>query len=718
MLKHRARILAVDAGGTMTDTFIVDELGRFVVGKAQTTPENESIGLIKSAEDALYQWGTTVKEAFPHIVAGIYSGTTMLNRLLSRQGLRVGVIVSKGQEDYFLLERGVQTYLGFSYADRLHVVTHYHNDPIVPSRRVRGVFGRIDVFGEEVFSLQESDARAMVRQLLDESIEALCVCLLHSYRNPSHEQRIGQIARELMDERGMNIPVFLSSEYYPVRNDFPRLNTTVIEAYAAHPSRAQLQLVAKRFRECNGKFEIRVMASHGGTVSINTKELARTMISGPIGGVLGARYLARAIGSDDVVCTDIGGTSFDLALITGGDYAVKPYPDLARFLLCIPMIQIDSVGAGTGSFLRINPGSGRIEIGPDSAGARIGVCWPEGGVTTPTITDCSVALGILDPDYFLGGEIKLDRDRALTAIREQLADPLQIDVYKAAEGIIELFEENLKGYVASAVLSKGYAPSNYVLLSYGGGGPLHVAGYTKGLGFQDILVPAWAAGFSAYGCACGDFEYRYEATTDLPVPPESDDDWKVALCTMLNLNCEKLKAKIIAEFEKTTHGSESIEYKTFFRVQYMGQLNDLEIRSSSDRLETARDLDDLLQSFEETYGRVYARAAKSPELGFAITQAIVTGRVDVEKPRLPDETLAGPTPSEAAFKGERKVYWKGEWRIAQILDMEALESGNIVEGLTIMESPATTFVIPPGATAELDSHRLFHLRFHQNERDH
>ncbi|MBC2716023.1 MAG: hydantoinase/oxoprolinase family protein [Desulfobacteraceae bacterium] len=718
MLKHRARILAVDAGGTMTDTFIVDELGRFVVGKAQTTPENESIGLIKSAEDALCQWDTTTKEAFPHIVAGIYSGTTMLNRLLSRQGLRVGVIVSKGQEDYFLLERGVQTYLGFSYADRLHVVTHHHNDPIVPGRRVRGVFGRIDVFGEEVLPLQEGDARDMVRQLLDEGIEALCVCLLHSYRNPSHEQRIDQIAGELMDERGMNIPVFLSSEYYPVRNDFPRLNTTVIEAYAAQPSRAQLQLVTKRFRECNGKFETRVMASHGGTVGIDTKELARTLISGPIGGVLGARYLARAIGSDDVVCTDIGGTSFDLALVTGGDYAVKPYPDLARFLLCIPMIQIDSVGAGTGSFLRINPGSGRIEIGPDSAGARIGVCWPEGEVTTPTITDCSVALGILDPDYFLGGEIKLDRDRALAAIKDQLADPLHIDVYKAAEGIIELFEENLKGYVASAVLSKGYAPSNYVLLSYGGGGPVHVAGYTKGLDFQDILVPAWAAGFSAYGCACGDFEYRYEATTDLPVPPGSDDDWKVALCTMLNMHCEGLKAKIVAEFEKTTHGSESIEYKTFFRIQYMGQLNDLEIRSPSDRLETARDLDDLLQSFEETYGRVYARAAKSPELGFAITQAIVTGRVDVEKPRLPDETPAGPTPPEAAFKGERKVYWKGEWRIARILDMEALESGNIVEGLAIMESPATTFVIPPGATAELDSHRLFHLRFHQNERDH
>jgi len=701
----------------MTDTFIVDELGRFLVGKAQSTPEDESIALIRSAEDALRQWHTTPGESFPHMVAGIYSGTTMLNRLLSRQGQRVGVIVSKGQEDYFLLERGAQTYLGFSYADRLHVVTHHHNEPIVPSTLVRGVFGRIDVFGEEVLPMQDDDAREMVRQLLDQKIEALCVCLLNSYRNPVHEQRISQITADLVEERGVSVPIFLSSEYYPVRNDLPRLNTTVIEAYAAQPSRRQLRLVAERVREHGGRFEMRVMSGHGGTVGIDTKELARTMISGPIGGVLGARYLARHIGSESVVCSDIGGTSFDLALVTDGDYTVKPYPDVARFLLCIPMVQIDSVGAGTGSFIRINPNSGRIEIGPDSAGARIGVCWPEGKITTPTITDCSVVLGVINPEYFLGGEIKLDRGRARDVISTELAAPLGLDVYQAAEGIIELFEENLKGYVSSAVLSKGYAPSNYSLLSYGGGGPLHVAGYTRGLDFREILVPAWAAGFSAFGCACGDFEYRYEATTDLPIAPGSPEDWKEFLCAILDARCDELRAKVAREFEKTDHGGSAIEYKTFFRVQYQGQLNDLEIRSSSGRLETARNLESLLDAFEEAYGRIYARAAKSPELGFAITQAIVTGRVDVEKPRLPDEPYCGTTPPGAALKGERQVYWRGEWRAARIWEMEVLQSGNLLEGLAIVESPATTFVIPPGASAELDSHRLFHLRLQPDERD-
>ncbi len=716
MSEHTPRILAIDAGGTMTDTFIVDEVGRFVVGKAQTTPEDESVGLIRSSRDALGYWDTTPEEAFPRMIGGIYSGTIMLNRLLARQGRRVGVIVSKGQEDYFLLERGAQTYLGFSYSDRLHVVTHYHNTPIVPNRRMRGVYGRIDIFGEEVLPLQEDDVREMVRQLLDENVEAISVCLLSSYRNPAHERKVGEIARELVAERGINVPIFLSSEYYPLRNDLPRLNTTVIEAYAAEPSREQLQHVSNRIREHGGKFEVRVMASHGGTVGIDTRELTRTMISGPIGGVIGARYLAKAIGSDNVVCTDLGGTSFDLALVTDGNCAVKPYPDMARFLLCIPMVQIDSVGAGTGSYLRINPNSGRVEIGPDSAADRIGACWPEGGVTTPTITDCSVTLGIIDPDFFLGGEIKLDRDRAVEVIRTQIAEPLGIDVYEAAEGVIELFDENLKNEVLSAVLGKGYAPSNYVLLSYGGGGPVQVAGYAGGLDFREILVPAWAAGFSAFGCACADFEYRYEATTDMPIAAELPKEWKRGMCGMLNAKCDELKGKIAAEFKKTEHGDGAGEYKTSFRIQYMGQLNDLEIPSPSERLETADDLDILLDAFEETYGRIYARAAKSPELGFAITQAIVTGRVDVEKPVLPDEPRAGPTPPEGALKSEREVYIKREWRKANVWDMGALRAGNVIEGPAIVESPATTFFIPPGAVAQLDSNRIFHLRFDRDGR--
>src|SRR3954462_9528787 len=196
------RVLAIDAGGTMTDTFIVDDGGRFVVGKAQTTPEDESVGFMRSSEDALAQWDSKPAAAFPKIASGIFSGTAMLNRLLSRQGLEIGVIVRAGQEDYLRIERGIQTYLGYSYSDRLHLATHYHNPPLVPRERMKGVRGRVDVFGQEVTPLREEDAREAAVELLDAGVDGICVCLLFSYRNAEHELRVGEIIEEEKARRG------------------------------------------------------------------------------------------------------------------------------------------------------------------------------------------------------------------------------------------------------------------------------------------------------------------------------------------------------------------------------------------------------------------------------------------------------------------------------------------------------------------------------------
>ena len=214
MSEREARVLAIDAGGTMTDTFIVDDAGAFVVGKAQTTPEDESTGFMASANDALEQWGSTPERAFAGIASGIYSGTAMLNRLLSRTGREIGALVSAGQEDYLRIERGIQTYLGFSYSDRLHLATHHHNEPIVPRERMKGVRGRIDVMGTEVLPLREADVREGAAELLDAEVEGICICFLCSYRNAEHEIRAGEIVAELIAERALDgeLPVYLSSE--------------------------------------------------------------------------------------------------------------------------------------------------------------------------------------------------------------------------------------------------------------------------------------------------------------------------------------------------------------------------------------------------------------------------------------------------------------------------------------------------------------------------
>ncbi|HYF26170.1 MAG TPA: hydantoinase/oxoprolinase family protein, partial [Baekduia sp.] len=530
------RVLAIDAGGTMTDTFIVDRSGEFVVGKAQSTPADESEGFMRSTRDALGQWGLEPDTALPRMASGIYSGTAMLNRLLERKGRRIGLLVTAGHEDVLRLERGIQTYLGYSYADRLHVATHHHNVPLVPRERIRGVPGRVDLFGDEVVPLYEEQVRDAVRDLVGQDVEGIVVCLLYSYRNPAQEARVGAIARELAPD----VPVFLSSELYPMRRELPRLNSTMIEAYAAEPSREQLQRVRAATRSAGAEFDLRVMAAHGGTISIDSKELARTLISGPIGGVVGARHLGEQLGLSNVLCTDIGGTSFDIALITDGVFEIRTVPDIDRYLLNLPLVQIDSIGAGTGSFVRIDPNSGRPELGPDSAGAAIGVCWEPGGLDTPTVTDLNLVLGRLNPEYFLGGQVELDLERARAAIDEQLARPLGLSVEDGAAGIIELFDETLQYEAVARVLSKGYSPVDYTLLCYGGGGPLHVAGYTGGVPYRDVFVPAWAAGFSAYGCACGDFAYRADQTIDVPIPPRAGEDATVAVAHLVSATWEAL----------------------------------------------------------------------------------------------------------------------------------------------------------------------------------
>lgn len=707
-LSRSPRVLAIDAGGTMTDTFIVDHAGEFVVGKAQTTPDDESRGLMLSAEDALRQWDATPEEAFPQIASGVFSGTAMLNRLLQRQGLDVGVIVTAGQEDALLMERAVQTYLGFSYADRLHIATHHHNPPLVPRDRVHGVRGRIDLFGNEVLPLREQDVRDAARALLNDGVAGICVCLIFSYRNPAHEMRVREILEEEKAAHGANgnVPLFLSSELYPARRDFPRLNTTVIEAYAAEPSRGTLRAVRDRTKARGAGFELRVMASHGGTISIDADQLATTLVSGPIGGVVGARWLAEEIGLRNVLCSDIGGTSFDLALLTNRRFNVDATPDVARFALSMPLVAIDSVGAGCGSFVRIDPNARRPEIGPDSAGAAIGTAWPEGGVQTVSITDLNLVLGRLNPDYFLGGQVTLDIERARHEVQRQVAEPLGLGLEQAAAGVIELFETQLRNDAVGRILGQGYSPADYTLLCYGGGGPLHVAGYSAGVPYQQVLVPQWAAGFSAFGCACADFEYRFDRQVDLPLLPTQSPEEQLAMAGLLSQTWRALEERVRAEFAKSGVGADQITYTHMVRMQYYGQLIDIEVDSPCAELTTGEDVAALIAAFEDTNQRMYARAASSPELGYLVAQAIVKGAVEVEKPTLPRKPLQSGAPP---VKQVRDVWWTDGHVATDIYEMDDVLGGHRIEGPAVLEAESTTFIVPPDRRTWLDEHGIFHL---------
>ena len=706
----QVQVMGIDAGGTMTDTFFVRADGRFVVGKAQSNPGDESLAIFESSQDALKHWQRSVNDVYPELVTGVYSGTAMLNRVVQRKGLEVGLICNRGFEQIHSMGRAIQSYLGYALEERIHLNTHRYDEPLVPISRTRGVTERTDVQGEIVIELRENEVRKATRQLVEAGSKAIVICFLQSHKNATSELRARDICRDELKRNGVDIPVFASVDYYPSRKESHRMNTTVLEAYAAEPSRQTLKKVSDRFKKNGAHFDLRVMATHGGTISWKAKELARTIVSGPIGGVIGSKLLGEALGYDNIACSDIGGTSFDMALITKGNFAIASDPDMARLVLSLPLVAMDSVGAGAGSFVRLDPYSGAIKLGPDSAGYRVGTCWTDSGLDTVSVSDCHVVLGYLNPDNFLGGAIKLDVERAREHLKAQIADPLGLKVEDAAAGVIELLDLSLRDYLRATISAKGYNPTEFVCFSYGGAGPVHTYGYTEGLHFKDVVVPAWAAGFSAFGCACADFEYRYDKSVDLALPHLASDDEKVDACKVIQTAWNQLATKVIDEFVINGFKPEDVILRPGFRMQYMGQLNDLEITSPVTAATTADDWNQIVAAFEHTYGRVYASSARSPELGFSVTTAIMRGLVTTQKPVLPEDPEDGPTPPDDAYLGARPFYRHKKWVEATVWKMEALRPGNHIVGPAIIESDATTFVVPTGFETTLDKHRLFHLK--------
>lgn len=691
----------------MSDSFVIDEDGTFIIGKAITTPEDESEGILNSVKDALNYWDKTLEDSGGSVEALIYSGTTMINRLLERKGnSNIGIIVNAGFEDLHRLGRALQCWIWLDYAGRLHAREHEHPKPLVPRKQIKGVRGRINFWGEELIPLYKDEARVAVEELLDMGVESICVCLLCSYMNPAHEKRVKRIAERIMKEKGKKIPIILSCEHNPVRGETPRLNALIIEQYAAEPSRKLLAKIAETFKEKQVPAPLRILTTYGGTISPYHKQLITTLVSGPIGGIIGSKFIAKEYGIKNLVSSDVGGTSFDVGLIMENYVPTKWESSVGKFILNIPMIGLNSIGAGTGMYVRYNKVSGRLEFGPESAGYRIGVCNEASGVETVTMTDCSLILGYLNPDYFLGGNIPLDKKRAYKYIKEQLADPFGVDPERTARGALDLIEINMKNHLNGMIQGLGFRPENYTLISFGGAGPLHVAGYAKELKFQNIMIPEWAAAFSAYGCACADHSYRHEKSVDLLVSPDGSMNEIVSM--MLNATWSELKKNIIKEFEKEDRDPSEMEFIPSIRIQYFGMFDDLEVKSSSDNLK-AEDVWKLARSYDDLFEQIFRRGTKSPDLGYHITKAVATGIVPVPKPKLPDYKLSGKDPDKGANKGKRKIFWEADWHNASLWEMSLLNPGNLIDGPAVIEAPATTLLVPPGFKVFLDKHRIFHM---------
>ena len=697
-----------DAGGTFTDTLLIDQKGDMWSGKAPTTPASLDEGHIDSIEAAVSGLGITMEQLLSRSEVIALGTTAIINTIVQRSGARVGALITKGFERVPSMGRSSQNYSEYSWSDILHSTTHRHLQDLVDYEDIIGVTERIDANGKAFIPLHEHEVKDAVNKLIDKKVESIIILFLYSYMDPSHELRAKEIAEEIIKERGADIRVFTSYEVSPTMKELSRFNTLAVEAYAGGSARESLAKSEERLVKLGAKTRLQATLSHGGLMPAAYAKMVDTAMSGPAGGILGGKFLGDVYGYKNIITSDVGGTSFDVGLITGGRISIKTEPIVARFILSAPCAEVTSIGAGGGTIAYLDPFTNRLKVGPRSAGSVPGpACYGKGG-ENPTVTDADLMLGYIDPDYFLGGRMKLDKSLAEKAIKEKIADPLGLSVMDAATGIKEIIDAEMENYCRSLISTRGYAVEDYVLLAFGGAGPTHAAGYTKNTKYKEVIVTPFASVFCAFGGATADYSRQYLRATRVFIPYMADEAAKQKSAQTLGDLWADLEAAAKEEMAAAGFNLKEVEYEQLAFTRYGGQLDEIVFRSPHPRLKDAKALDDFVDAFETEYSSVFTSAGKYPQAGYLTLHVGLVAKVAKPKPVI--AVKAAVESGNAGVKGTRTAVFDRKPMETAIYEMSQLSPGQKVQGPAIIEHIDTTFVVPPECHVDVDQYGMLFLR--------
>lgn len=703
--RPRYKLLYTDTGGTFTDTFVVDEEGNFVVAKAPSTPHDIAEGYFDSLGEAAKEIGIPVEGLLRELEILGYGATVVLNTVLTRTGARVGVITTRGFEQIFDMGRGKQGWTGFTVADRIHARTHHYPRPLVPVGQVRGVTERIDSLGKPIIPLYEGEVESAFQDLVvNRGCEAVVIGFLFSWQNPEHELRVKEIVQRRASELGLDIDVYTSYEITPTRRELPRINSAVVEAYTGRSVKRAFRRIQEQVEELGFRGTLQIMQSSGGLASVKNVKAVETIQSGPVGGLIGGKYIGELYGFRNVLTTDVGGTSFDVGIITDGRLEVEREPEAARFLMGVPIAAVTSIGAGGGTIARLDPVTKRIVVGPESAGADPGPVSYRLGGEHITTTDCDVILGYIDPAYFLGGRIKLDRAAAVACMEETIAGPTGLSVEAAARGIKEIIDIRMRDASTGMIMAKGFDVSDYYCLAFGGAGATHAAGYTEGVNFKGVMVFPYSAVFSAFGASSADYEHHYNHALTEIVPADATEAHKLDVGKNINTAWERLETRALEELRREGFSPDQIRFEHLVMVRYGRQLEDLIVTSPVERVGTAGDWDVVVRAFEKMYEEVYTAAGKYPAAGYEVFEVGLIASVEKIKPVLRKYPLEGREPAKGALKGTRPCYFREGWVETPVYDYGRLRAGNFLEGPAMIENETTVVVVPPRKDCYVDEY--------------
>lgn len=671
--------LAVDIGGTFVDAMALDvQTDEVWFRKAPTTPARPADGVLQAVRALDIDLRDV--ELFIH-------GTTLgLNAVLERRGETTGILTNEGFRDIFLIGRGnvpPEHMYDFQYA---------RPPSLVARRHTAGVRGRLDYRGRVVEELDEDSVRAAAATLVEEhGVASIAVCFLHSFLDPSHEQRAAALVREQYPHVSVSVSTDIVREY----REYERTSTTVLDAYIRpiferYVSELEAGLAAEGF---DGRFLI--MRSGGGSMTATTARTSptHTVLSGPAGGIVGASYLAEALGRDDLLTFDIGGTSLDTCVIERGTAVAAFEAQLEHFPLLIPTYDIRTIGAGGGSVAWLD--QGLLKVGPRSAGAEPGpVAYGRGG-TEPTVTDAAVVLGYLDPDRFLGGEMGLQAQAARDALDQQIAQPLGRTPVEAAAGVYDVLLARTVGAVRQITVERGHDPRQFSLLAFGGAGPLLAPLLAREMGIGEVVVPFAPAGFSAWGMLSADIVDDLSRTV-MSSLEDADLDW------LESVFGEVAQAATDSLTAQGVSGDQAVLVRAL-ELRYQGQEHSL-IVPVGDTLDPAA----AREAFERLHRSRYGHAMGSP---LQILNVRVRGIGRTERPPLV-RPAAGDGDASRALVAWRDAYDFGQRAVVPfaVYDRAALAPGDRFDGPALVDEGTSTTVVPGGQHVTVDDHGYLLVR--------
>lgn len=684
--------VGVDIGGTFTDLMVFDAAsGRFHIGKTLTTPDDPSRAVTEGLVATLREAGLT-----PASVRQIVHGTTLVtNAIIEHKGVPTGLITTRGFRD--------AVEIGREHRYDLYDIFLELPNPLVPRRLRLELDERVLADGEVLTPVDREQVRELAEHLVEQGVEAVAVALMHSYRNPEHERQV----EALLNEFAPDLTISTSSDVVPEIREYERTSTTIANVYVRPVVARYLGQLEESLAGLGFDGSLFIMLSSGGISTVETARRypIRLVESGPAAGALAASEYGRRIGMENVLSFDMGGTTAKACIIDGGEPLTTSDFEVSRVYrfkkgsglpVKVPVIEMIEIGAGGGSIARVDT-LGLLKVGPDSSGADPGpACYGQGG-TQPTVTDADLVLGYLDPDYFLGGRMRLQVQAAKEAIHREVAEPLGLNLLAAAWGIHQVVNENMAGAARIHAIERGKDPRAYPVFAFGGAGPVHAYGVARILRAPKLVVPLGAGVTSTVGFLAAPLSFDFVRTYYGRL---ESLDWEHINSLFAEMEAEGRQILGDAGVEPG-----DIRVQRIGEMRYVGQGHEISVPIPAGELSQAL-VPQLVEAFTEEYQRLYERSASGNPIEALSWRLIVSA----PRPELPLEQLAGAgeyaSSSVEAIKGQRPIYLPEDGRLveAPVYDRYLLGPGLRFGGPAIIEERESTLVISRGARAQVDDY--------------